>query len=745
MTYGSSACDEDAQQTIVVIVMVTKLLKLLRLLRLVRIFRYLTHFEDRMRRARENRGGKGGGSKGEGYSLTSSTKRIPRLIFLILMFAHWDGCLQFLVPATLGFPSRSWVARHEPSLLRSDGVTIFTQYSWALFNAFSHMLCIGYGQSPPEIDAEVWVTIFSMLLGATLYGLFVASLSSLMNSMDSGGSLYNSKLDMVNEYMHQLRLPPELRARMRMYFRHRFANKRVFDESSILGEMSASLRRDITLFTCQDILNKVPLFQGAEPAFISAIAGVLRPALFSPGDVVIQQGDPGHRMYFIKSGGVDILVLDAQEAMTRAAARSNLTLAKEDLASAKFICALGGGGYFGEVSLLQGKRASATVRATGWSQLYQLDKPDFELVMNDFPEVREAMAVVANLRMKRGGGEDSNAAPVVSDTLRAMANLREGDMHRFHERQRQAEETQRELEAKAEAERAAAEREREAAKEAERQERQAVRQEKVKEVQSMVIGRMKDVVDAGSGALQSPPKEVVLRRRRGIDGAGDADGFHRRIAGLGRRRLARRRRRQPRRSPTDRSTDPGRRTESGRRTDGGGRRSPLAAPGSGGSSPSAATARGGRWSTLRSIVRPRAASSADDSSPPRDGTPPGPSPQPSSDRSEAADARRSAGGSPLPDEPPAPITRGASSSVGSTFSGKRDEVSALCTLNGVYAYLPTARRASRGGTAAGSKAPTQSPNVGAVEQNLNHLVDRQNLHRQFDAPSASFCLAAGFG
>ena len=44
---------------------------------------------------------KGGGSKGEGYSLTSSTKRIPRLIFLILMFAHWDGCLQFLVPATL--------------------------------------------------------------------------------------------------------------------------------------------------------------------------------------------------------------------------------------------------------------------------------------------------------------------------------------------------------------------------------------------------------------------------------------------------------------------------------------------------------------------------------------------------------------------------------------------------------------------------------------------------------------------
>ena len=83
---------------------------------------------------------------------------------------------------------------------------------------------------------------------------------------------------------------------MRTYFRHRFANKRVFDESSILGEMSASLRRDITLFTCQDILNKVPLFQGAEPAFISAIAGVLRPALFSPGDVIIQQGDPGHRM-----------------------------------------------------------------------------------------------------------------------------------------------------------------------------------------------------------------------------------------------------------------------------------------------------------------------------------------------------------------------------------------------------------------------------------------------------------------
>ena len=41
------------------------------------------------------------------------------------------------------------------------------QYSYALFKAMSHMLCIGYGMYPPVGMTDVWLTILSMIVGAT--------------------------------------------------------------------------------------------------------------------------------------------------------------------------------------------------------------------------------------------------------------------------------------------------------------------------------------------------------------------------------------------------------------------------------------------------------------------------------------------------------------------------------------------------------------------------------------------------
>lgn len=68
------------------------------------------------------------------------------------------------------------------------------QYSWALFNAMSHMLCIGYGRYPPQAITELWITLCSMTIGATFYAVFIGIISSLIMSIDSSGRLYNEKV-----------------------------------------------------------------------------------------------------------------------------------------------------------------------------------------------------------------------------------------------------------------------------------------------------------------------------------------------------------------------------------------------------------------------------------------------------------------------------------------------------------------------------------------------------------------------
>ena len=35
-----------------------------------------------------------------------------KLILLMLILAHWSGCVQYLVPFLEDFPEGSWVARH---------------------------------------------------------------------------------------------------------------------------------------------------------------------------------------------------------------------------------------------------------------------------------------------------------------------------------------------------------------------------------------------------------------------------------------------------------------------------------------------------------------------------------------------------------------------------------------------------------------------------------------------------------
>lgn len=70
----------------------------------------------------------------------------------------------------------------------------YEQYTWALFKALSHMLCIGYGRYPPQSTTDVWLTMVSMLTGATCYAMFVGHATTLIQSFDTSKRLYREKV-----------------------------------------------------------------------------------------------------------------------------------------------------------------------------------------------------------------------------------------------------------------------------------------------------------------------------------------------------------------------------------------------------------------------------------------------------------------------------------------------------------------------------------------------------------------------
>ncbi|XP_065278244.1 potassium/sodium hyperpolarization-activated cyclic nucleotide-gated channel 2 [Emys orbicularis] len=344
------------------IVRFTKILSLLRLLRLSRLIRYIHQWEEIFHMT---------------YDLASAVMRIINLIGMMLLLCHWDGCLQFLVPMLQDFPSNCWVSIN--GMVNNSWSEL---YSFALFMSMSHMLCIGYGKQAPESMTDIWLTMLSMIVGATCYAMFIGHATALIQSLDSSRRQYQEKYKQVEQYMSFHKLPADFRQKLHDYYEHRYQGK-MFDEDSILGELNEPLREEIVNFNCRKLVASMPLFANADPNFVTAMLTKLKFEVFQPGDYIIREGTIGKKMYFIQHGVVSVLTKGNKEMK------------------------LSDGSYFGEICLLTRGRRTASVRADTYCRLYSLSVDNFNEVLEEHPMMRRAFETVAIDRLDRIGKKNS--------------------------------------------------------------------------------------------------------------------------------------------------------------------------------------------------------------------------------------------------------------------------------------------------------------------------------------------------
>ncbi|KAM6920894.1 potassium/sodium hyperpolarization-activated cyclic nucleotide-gated channel 2 [Xenentodon cancila] len=366
------------------IVRFTKILSLLRLLRLSRLIRYIHQWEEIFHMT---------------YDLASAVVRIFNLIGMMLLLCHWDGCLQFLVPMLQDFPSDCWV-----SLNKMVNDSWSELYSFALFKAMSHMLCIGYGRQAPESMSDIWLTMLSMIVGATCYAMFIGHATALIQSLDSSRRQYQEKYKQVEQYMSFHKLPADFRQKIHDYYEHRYQGK-MFDEESILEELNEPLREEIVNFNCRKLVASMPLFANADPNFVTAMLTKLRFEVFQPGDYIVREGTIGKKMYFIQHGVVSVLT------------KGNIGMKLMD------------GSYFGEICLLTRGRRTASVRSDTYCRLYSLSVDNFNEVLEEYPMMRRAFETVAIDRLDRIGKKNSILMHKVQHDLNSgVFNNRENEM-----------------------------------------------------------------------------------------------------------------------------------------------------------------------------------------------------------------------------------------------------------------------------------------------------------------------------
>ena len=124
-----------------------------------------------------------------------------------------------------------------------------------------------------------------------------------------------------------------------------------------------------------DVLERAPLFAGAEPLLLNAVIMALHPASAAAGETLIQAGDAAKEMYMICRGQVEVV----------------------DKVG-KVVKELGEGDFFGEIGLLMSVPRTATVRAKSQCDLFVLEKGEFCRILRAHPQLADAMTQVARER-----------------------------------------------------------------------------------------------------------------------------------------------------------------------------------------------------------------------------------------------------------------------------------------------------------------------------------------------------------
>jgi CRP-like cAMP-binding protein len=126
------------------------------------------------------------------------------------------------------------------------------------------------------------------------------------------------------------------------------------------------------------LMATAPFFEKLQAQERAAVVERFRPRRFGRGARIIEEGSPGGGLYLILVGEVEVV---------RGQGDAEKVLGK-----------LGEGSYFGEMSLLRGGTASATVRASRMTEVVQLPPRDFYEVVSQHPVLWEQLRSEAEKR-----------------------------------------------------------------------------------------------------------------------------------------------------------------------------------------------------------------------------------------------------------------------------------------------------------------------------------------------------------
>jgi hypothetical protein len=211
---------------------------------------------------------------------------MARWVAQLMLTAHMVACVWGFVAQVQEddeSEARSWLTAVESS----KGIQIprdspLEMYVLCLYWAFTTLLTIGYGDITPVTQIEFATVTVVMVVGATAWTIFMASVCAVMTSLDADRLQHGLDLEHLEKICTDQMLPVDLTRRLRAFLARSRRMKRRAEQQQLMSRMSPALQSEMTMHMTERLLVRVPFFRGVEPGFVSAIAEALHMQIFPP-------------------------------------------------------------------------------------------------------------------------------------------------------------------------------------------------------------------------------------------------------------------------------------------------------------------------------------------------------------------------------------------------------------------------------------------------------------------------------